>query len=119
MSYGCMNRYELILRVQDLQKQLIDKSDAVIERERKIKKEEEAYVALKTIISRQPGPEVEEQILVYQQTLKEKSKQLKAMEEELAMYREQVGIFNGELTTIDTEMSSVKLKWIKSIRSKP
>ena len=36
---------------------------------------------LKSVIARQPGLEVEEQLLVYQQTLKDKVKQLSAMDQ--------------------------------------
>jgi hypothetical protein len=46
-----------------------------------IQEKEKIYVELKNIIARQPGPEVEEQVFVYQQTLKDKVKQLRSMEE--------------------------------------
>jgi len=35
------------------------------------------YVELKHILARQPGPEVAEQLSIYQSTLKDKTKQLK------------------------------------------
>lgn len=38
---------------------------------------EKLYVELKHILARQPGPEVAEQLQIYQQTLKDKTKQLK------------------------------------------
>ena len=69
---------------------------------------------LKNIITRQPGPEVEEQILVYQQTLKDKTKQLAAMDEELAMYRQQVGSFKDEILNLDSEMNTTKKNWFKT-----
>ncbi len=45
---------------------------------------------LKTILARQPGPEVAEQLNMYQGSLREKTKQLKAMASELNMYQAQV-----------------------------
>ena len=39
----------------------------------------------------QPGPEVAEQLSVYQASLKEKTRQMKAMASELNMYQAQVG----------------------------
>ena len=111
-------RYQLICRIQELQKQLIERADAVTVTEEHIKAQEKIYLELKTVISRQPGPEVEEQILVYQQTLKDKVKQQRAMEEELEMYREQVSVFNYEISLIDAEMDKLKKRWFKSIRSK-
>jgi len=69
---------------------------------------------LKNIISRQPGPEVEEQVLVYQQTLKDKNKQLAAMNEELDMYRQQVASFKEEILSLDKDMAQCKKAWLKS-----
>ena len=43
---------------------------------------EKLYVELKHILARQPGPEVAEQLQIYQQTLKDKTKQLKVSEKE-------------------------------------
>jgi chromosome segregation ATPase len=110
------DRYELIRHIQDLQKQLIGKSDLVVAKERQIKEQEKVYVELRSAISRQPGPEVEEQILVYQQTLKDKVRQQRAMEDELDMYRQQVQVFGHEISAIDTEMDKLKKKWFKSVK---
>ena len=54
-----------------------------------------------------------EQVLVYQQTYKDKAKQLKAMEEELSMYRQQVQVFKDDLRAADEEMEKVKKMWFK------
>ena len=110
------DRYELIGRIQELQRQLIERADAVTAKEEQIKAQEKVYMELKTVISRQPGPEVEEQILVYQQTLKDKVRQQRAMEEELDMYREQVAVFNHEIAAIDAEMDRLKKKWFRSVK---
>lgn len=49
----------------------------VVEKELLIQEKEKLYVELKQILQRQPGPEVAEQLQIYQQTLKEKTKQMK------------------------------------------
>ena len=46
---------------------------------------------LKQILQRQPGPEVAEQLQIYQQTLKEKTKQLKVKNIVLCRYIYYVG----------------------------
>lgn len=56
---------------------------------------------------------MEEQILIYQQTLKDKVKQLANMDDELDMYRQQVQVFKDELTTMDMEMKRIKKKYFK------
>lgn len=51
-----------------------------------ISEKEKLYVELKNLLARQPGPEVAEQLSIYQQNLKEKTNQMKAMAAELNMY---------------------------------
>jgi chromosome segregation ATPase len=111
-------RYEKILQIQSLQKELVGKADEVVQSDLLIQEKEKAYMELKKIISRQPGPEVEEQVLVYQQTYKDKVNQLGAMDEELSMYRQQVQLFKEELREIDGNMDKVKKRWFKQRREK-
>ena len=49
----------------------------VVEKELLIKEKEKLYIELKQILARQPGPEVAEQLSIYQQNLKEKTRQMK------------------------------------------
>ncbi len=71
--------YELILKIQTIQKRLIAKTEEVVQKELLIQEKEKLYTELKHILARQPGPEVAEQLSIYQQTLKQKTKQLKVM----------------------------------------
>merc|ERR1712137_867949 len=82
--------FEMIQRVKKLQKDLIGKTEEVIEKEAQIQEKEKLYVQLKHIIARQPGPEVAEQLAWYSQNLKEKTKQMQQMASELEMYHNQV-----------------------------
>lgn len=109
-------RFEKITYIQSLQKQIVLKSDQITEIELMIQEKEKVYLELKNIISRQPGVETEEQLLVYQQTHKEKVKQLQAMDEELYMYREQIRVFKSEIQDMDNDIDSMKKNWIKSKR---
>ena len=67
----------MILKIQTLQKRLIGKTEEVLEKELLIQEKEKLYIELKHILARQPGPEIAEQLQIYQQTLKEKTKQMK------------------------------------------
>ena len=49
----------------------------MVEKELLIQEKEKLYMELKQILQRQPGPEVAEQLQIYQQTLKEKTKHMK------------------------------------------
>lgn len=109
-------RFERIRQIQSLQKELIDKADEVVEKDLLIQEKEKIYVELKNIISRQPGPEVEEQVMTYQLTLKDKQKQLSAMNNELDMYRLQVQTYKEEIEEIDRRISQLKKGWKKTKR---
>ena len=64
--------YEMIQKIQTLQKRIIMKTEEVVEKDLLIQEKEKLYVELKNILARQPGPEVAEQLSVYQHNLKEK-----------------------------------------------
>jgi hypothetical protein len=58
-----------------------------VEKDLLIQEKEKLYIELKNILARQPGPEVADQLSVYQGNLREKTKQMKAMAAELNMYQ--------------------------------
>ena len=51
----------------------------VVEKGLMIQEKEKLYTELKGILARQPGPEVAEQLTVYQQNLRQKSRQMKVL----------------------------------------
>eukprot|EP00960_Hanusia_phi_P029248 747857-Hanusia_phi.AAC.1 len=52
-------------------------AEEVVEKDLLIQEKEKLYVELKNILARQPGPEVAEQLSIYQQNLREKTRQMK------------------------------------------
>lgn len=82
--------FEMIQKIQTLQKRLISKTEEVVERDLLIQEKEKLYVELKNILARQPGPEVAEQLSTYQANMREKNKQMKSMASELNVYQAQV-----------------------------
>jgi hypothetical protein len=82
--------YEMTQKIHTLQKRLIKKTEEVVEKDVIVQDKEKLILELKNILARQPGPEVAEQLSIYQQNLKEKTKQMKAMAAELNMYQAQV-----------------------------
>lgn len=78
--------YEMIQKIQSLQKRLISKTEEVSEKDVLIQEKEKLYIELKNILAKQSGPEVAEKLQVYQQNLKERGKQLKEMVSELKNY---------------------------------
>merc|ERR1719174_3132238 len=103
--------YEMIQKIQTLQKRLIAKTEEVVEKDLLIQEKEKLYVELKNILARQPGPEVAEQLSIYQQNLREKTKQMKAMASELNMYQAQINEYKYEIERLNRDLQDVKKRY--------
>ena len=100
--------FELIQKVQTLQKRLIAKTEEVIEKELAIQQKEKLYDELKSVLARQQGPEIYEQLNAYQLSVRDKTQQLKAMKSELQMYHNQVNQYKFEIERLNREALSLK-----------
>ncbi|XP_077972607.1 cilia- and flagella-associated protein 58-like [Styela clava] len=103
--------YEMIQKIQALQRRLIGKTEEVVEKELMIQEKEKLYVELKHILARQPGPEVAEQLQIYQQTLRDKTKQMKRLASELNMYEAQSSEYKYEIERLARELQEIKKKY--------
>ena len=81
-----------------------------------IQETDKLYVELKNILARQPGPEVAEQLSIYQQGLRDKTKSMKAMASELNMYQAQVSESKYEMERRTRELQDVKRKYYEQKR---
>jgi chromosome segregation ATPase len=108
--------WELLNKIQTLQKRLIKKTEEVVEKDVTIQEKEKLYVELKNLLARQPGPEVAEQLSIYQQNLKEKTSQMKAMAAELNMYQAQVNEYKYEIERLTRELQDMKRKYYEQKR---
>ena len=108
--------FELLLKIQTLQKRLIKKTEEVVEKDVTIHEKEKLYVELKNLLARQPGPEVAEQLSIYQQNLKQKTSQMKAMAAELNMYQAQVNEYKYEIERLTRELQEMKRKYYEQKR---
>eukprot|EP00929_Paragymnodinium_shiwhaense_P006828 TRINITY_DN110793_c0_g1_i1.p1 TRINITY_DN110793_c0_g1~~TRINITY_DN110793_c0_g1_i1.p1 ORF type:complete len:868 (+),score=396.96 TRINITY_DN110793_c0_g1_i1:155-2758(+) len=103
--------YELIQKVRTLQKRLIDKTEEVVAKEQLIHEKERMHKELTSILEKQPGLEIMEQLEVYQESLASKTKQMKAMQSELKTYQAQVGDYKDEIERLTRELQEVKKKY--------
>uniref|UniRef100_A0A803JYP9 Cilia and flagella-associated protein 58 n=1 Tax=Xenopus tropicalis TaxID=8364 RepID=A0A803JYP9_XENTR len=87
-----------------------------VHRWRKLEEKEKLYVELKHILARQPGPEAAEQLQVYQKTLRDKTKQLKALSAELNMYESQNQEHKYEIERLANELQNMKKKYLTQKR---
>merc|ERR1712048_1416031 len=103
--------YELIQKVRTLQKRLIAKTEEVVAKDLEIQEKERMHKELTGILEKQPGPEVMEQLEVYQENLGAKTKQMKAMQSELKTYQAQVGDYRDEIDRLTRELHEAKKKY--------
>ena len=108
--------FELIQKIQTLQRRLISKTEEAIEKGVIIQEKEKLYNELKTVLARQPGPEVAEQLTTYQQGLKQKTRQMKSMASELNMYQAQVNEYRFEVERLTRELTDLKRKYYQKKR---
>ncbi|NXY43113.1 CFA58 protein, partial [Ceuthmochares aereus] len=108
--------YELIQKIQRLQKQVIKRTDEVIEKKLLLQEKEKLYVELKRVLARQPGPEAAQQLYLYQCTLREKTKQLKVLSSELNMYKSESQEYKYEIERLAKELLNVKKKYLAQKR---
>ncbi|POM77432.1 Hypothetical protein PHPALM_5184, partial [Phytophthora palmivora] len=117
--------YSSVLRSQSspslhrkTQKKLIRTYEETTIKDLLILEKEKLYVELKTILARQPGAEVAEQLVVYKETLKGKQNQMKQMEDELQMYKMQVNEYRRDLGHLEKEKQQIQQEWMnKQLKS--
>lgn len=100
--------YEMIQKIQTLQKRLIAKTEEVVERDMLISEKDKMYAELKAMLARQPGPEVVEALTQLQHVVGERTRQLKALASEMQMYQTQVGEYKYEIERQARQMLEMK-----------
>ncbi|XP_024400258.1 uncharacterized protein [Physcomitrium patens] len=100
--------YEMIMKIQTLQKRLILKSEEVVEKDLLIQDKEKLYAELCGVLAKQPGPEIFDQIVSYARSLNQKSQQIKAMASELNMFQVHIAKYKLEVERSHNEIDSLK-----------
>ena len=100
--------YENILKVQTLQRRLIAKTEEARRKDALIQEKEKMYVDLKNILSRQPGPEIAEQLSVYEENLRTRKQQMSKMNAELESSNVQVTEYRSEVERLHQELLEMK-----------
>eukprot|EP00814_Leptocylindrus_danicus_P006369 CAMPEP_0116014336 /NCGR_PEP_ID=MMETSP0321-20121206/6219_1 /TAXON_ID=163516 /ORGANISM="Leptocylindrus danicus var. danicus, Strain B650" /LENGTH=878 /DNA_ID=CAMNT_0003483973 /DNA_START=30 /DNA_END=2666 /DNA_ORIENTATION=+ len=102
--------YEMIQKVQALQRRLIQKTELIIEKGVLVQEREKENIELKRCLKRQPSSEAIGNLNTYQANLKEKTRQLKAKEGELNMCQSQIHEYKNELERVTRDLQETKRK---------
>ncbi|KAL3316070.1 hypothetical protein Ciccas_005288 [Cichlidogyrus casuarinus] len=110
--------FEMIMKVQTLQKHVVAKHEEIVEKEMMIQEKEKLYLELKQILMRQPGPEVAEQLVAYKTTLKNKTEQIQALNAEMNMYDSQIKDYKFEIDRLMGELGDMKKRYFNLKKSR-
>jgi chromosome segregation ATPase len=105
--------FELLQMLHSLQKRLNDKTREEIEKQTAIEVKEKLYQGLREVLSKQVGPEIQEQAQEYEKSLKEKKLQLRYMETELNMYQSQVREHKYSISKLNNGLHIMKKKFLE------
>merc|ERR1712003_324341 len=105
--------YEMMQKVKALQKRLISKTEEAVEKDLAIQEKEKLYLEMNNLLAKQPGPEIVEEVGKQQQSLKEKTKQMKAMAAELNMYHAQLNDYKDEIERLTKELHDTKRRYFE------
>merc|ERR1712087_333855 len=103
--------YEMMQKVKTLQKRLISKTEEAVEKDLAIQEKEKLYLEMRNLLAKQPGPELVEEVSKQQTSLKEKTKQMKAMAAELNMYHAQLSDYKDEIERLTKELQDTKRRY--------
>eukprot|EP00669_Euglena_mutabilis_P010961 TRINITY_DN5651_c0_g1_i1.p1 TRINITY_DN5651_c0_g1~~TRINITY_DN5651_c0_g1_i1.p1 ORF type:complete len:429 (+),score=148.53 TRINITY_DN5651_c0_g1_i1:570-1856(+) len=103
--------FELIQKVQVLQKRLIAKTQECAERELAIREKDKLYAELKALLARQPGPEVAEHVNAQHESLQKCQGQIKRLTSELNMATAQVDEYKYEIERLSRELTAAKQRF--------
>ncbi|XP_076664868.1 cilia- and flagella-associated protein 58 isoform X2 [Andrena cerasifolii] len=118
--------YELLKKIQILQKRVLKMDADMIEKEKKIKDTEKLYMNLREILSKHPGPQVAISLNKTQEALRDRGQKMKCLLAEVSMYEVQIGEYrlgmeraNGEMCELKEKYYAQKRKLQKSRESRP
>jgi chromosome segregation ATPase len=109
--------YENVLKLQTLQRRLIAKTEESRVKDAVILDKEKQYNELKTVLSRQPGPEIAEQLTVFHESILKRAEQMSHMAEELGANNTQIDEYRLEMDRLQAELADVKKKFF-NLKSK-
>ncbi|XP_064181234.1 cilia- and flagella-associated protein 58-like [Anguilla rostrata] len=108
--------YQLIQKIHFLQTCLITKSKELEETELLLQRRQKSCVQLKHVLARQPGPEVAEQLKIYQQTMRGKRRQLQSLRSDVNTCMTQKMELKNKIDILDHELKNVTNKYIAKKR---
>ena len=109
-------RFDLLQKIQILQKRLIQQTEATVEAAQTADEQRKLYEGMKEMLARQPGPEVVEVLSKYERGEREKAKQMRAMCAEMNMLNAQVAALKWDNEKLEVDKVELRKKMMEQRR---
>ncbi|XP_011705667.1 PREDICTED: cilia- and flagella-associated protein 58-like [Wasmannia auropunctata] len=100
--------FELVTKVQFLQKRILKMSTDIIDKERKLKDTEKLYMNLRDVLSKQPNLQITKNLSKVRDIVRTRGEKIKCLIAELNMYESQVDGYKEDMATMVNETSELK-----------
>ncbi|KAJ1555869.1 hypothetical protein HK405_011435, partial [Cladochytrium tenue] len=109
--------FELVTKVQSLQRRLIARADDVVARDADVAAKERDLAALRSLLQRLPGPEIAEELAAAKTAAREKDREAKALASELNMYHAKVNELKFDLDRQARDLHDLKRRYFDQRRA--
>ncbi|XP_072750545.1 uncharacterized protein [Anoplolepis gracilipes] len=103
--------FEMVKKIQILQKRILKMSTDIIDKERKLKETEKLYTNLRDVLTKQADPKATASLNEVQHALRKRGEKLKGLVAELNVYEAQLGECKGDMEKMGNEMCELKKKY--------
>lgn len=109
--------FELLQKIQTLQRRLIAKTEEVVEKDTLLAEKERELDEVRKALERAPGADITEQLTTAQSALTLRTRQLKSLASEVNMYHTQIEEYKFEVERVSRELLETKKAYYESRRS--
>ncbi|KAH7821499.1 putative flagellar associated protein [Monocercomonoides exilis] len=108
---------DILNRIHILQKKLIVVADELTAKTSMIDEAEKAAAQLTTLLKKQPGRELKEEVEQARAQLKEKEGRLKVIDSELKAVRDEAAGYTSQISDLNAELESLQTQYLQKMKS--
>ncbi|XP_043500421.1 cilia- and flagella-associated protein 58-like [Polistes fuscatus] len=111
LQFSDPSAYEMLTKIQILQKRVIKMSALIIDKEKRVQDTEKLYMNLREILVKQPGPQITMALNKTQKALRKRGNKMKCLVSELNMYQVEINEYKFDVERMSKEMCELKMKY--------
>ncbi|KAL2726697.1 cilia- and flagella-associated protein 58-like [Vespula squamosa] len=111
LEFSDPSAYEMLNKIQFLQKRVIKMSALIIDKEKRVQDTEKLYINLREIMAKQPGPQMTIALNKTRKALRDRGNKMKCLVSELNMYEVEINEYKFDMERMSKEMCELKTKY--------